>query len=317
MKLPASYSFDQIPTDAVSEFLFQGKAGQYLRVEVQEEEHNNGGLLSKLTAEALPGAQDLASLNPAYCRDEQIYQLPHDGNFRVLFDAASYRSALHFSSIEKDDPLVDVGLKPEQVSINFGTFGIPGPPEVHPYDHPCEIGESWPASIVIHTNKLWFYVTQVEGYKKMFPDGGMESLISRLRPGSKLPDAKSLPYANWDGGTATVMTARQQRIEGEGWKGWRWIEGFSQDGDYPADIAYIFEGLTNDGRFFLRFRATIAQPEVTRLSPNSNQSNKERGKQETSNRPLLEMALAAADPASFAPNLNELDAAVRSLNISH
>lgn len=145
----------------------------------------------------------------------------------------------------------------------------------------------------------------------MFPkDKSMDVLVSHLVPGAKPPDAKNLPYPNWGGDAATIMTARPIPVSGNGWKAWRWIEGSSQDGDYPGNISFVADGLTDDQQYFFRATAIIDHQAVNSLSPQNSPKY-----DETDSRLRLEKALATADPASFTPNLNELDAMLNSLVI--
>lgn len=95
------------------------------------------------------------------------------------------------------------------------------------------------------------------------------------------------------------------------------------DEDYPSDnLGYIFEGISNDGRYFILIRADISHPDQKRLHP-KRQINGPPGhtwespdpKVDAPARIQLERNLAAAEPASFQPNLDQLDAVIRSLKL--
>jgi hypothetical protein len=267
-----------------------------------------------LAGQVAGGGSVVTSAIPDDCLDEQIYRLPHDGNFRVIYDPKGHKNNLRFSMVEKGDPLVNVGLESAQISINFGAFG-PAKSTATAYDRVCGVGESWPASIAIDNQKIWFQLAKVQGYEKVFPDEkNMRLLISSLHIPGRSIDAKKLPYAN-SGDAATVMTVRPTLIKEAGWKAWRWIEGNSQDGDYPSGLSFVVEGITNDGKFFFRMTSTIDHPEQKRLSTDTAEYEAVRDKADTQNRLLLEKALATADPASFTPNLNDLDSVIRSLKL--
>ncbi len=145
----------------------------------------------------------------------------------------------------------------------------------------------------------------------------MQLLQAQLQSPGKPIDAKNLPYANWGNDAGTVMTARPALITGMGWKAWRWVEGLSQDGDYPGGLSYVAEGITDDGRFFFRITSDISHPAQRRLSTDNivGVDERARDRADTQNRLLLEKALASANPSSFTPNLNNLDAVIRSLKL--
>jgi hypothetical protein len=142
----------------------------------------------------------------------------------------------------------------------------------------------------------------------------MQVLISSLERKTPPQDANKLPFAG-DDDAAIVMTARPEWMEGRGWKGWRWIEGSSQDGDYPGGIGYTFEGVTNDGRYFLRMTGQISHPELKRLDTEDISDETARDKADKEHNQLLEKSLEKAEPGSFTPNLNDIDAMIRSIRI--
>lgn len=288
-----------------AEFIVQGHKGQLLRVQVGGDglDPRSPAATMKVTGPGSPAA--IKSLLPEFCFYESLYPLGEDGAFNVSLDPGGQKQfRLDFTLLSHPDALVDPGLRPEQVSLQQGVF------EAQPYDLDCEMGESWPASLRMIGNKFRVQITQVKGYDKVYPGNkDMQALISVLRPDVKVPDARNLPFKN-SGDAATVMTARPELIKGDGWKAWRWIEGASQDGDYPGGISYVAEGLTDDLKYFFRVSGEIRHPALKSLSPqNSAHSD------ETGSRLRLEKTLAVADPTSFEPNLHELDASLGSLKI--
>lgn len=288
-----------------AEFVVQAQKGQFVHVEVDGSDPRLPAITMTATLSGSDGP--VKSLLPDYCFYESLYPIGQDGALNISVDPGGQKDLkLDFSLLSSNDPLVDPGIRPEQISFADKTTVEPVP-----YDHLCEIGDSWPASISSKGGKLLFRIAQVAGYKGMFPkDKGMELLVSSLAPGAAAPDAKDLPYPNSGGDAATVMTARPVLIKGDGWKAWRWIEGSSQDGDYPGGIFFVAEGLTDDQRFFFRATAIIDHQAVRSLSPQNSARYDENG-----SRLRLQKALAVAEPSSFTPDLNELDAIVSSLRI--
>jgi len=305
---PASLAI--IGENPTSEFIVHGNKGQFLRVHVESNSKDERVPTVTIVAMAQGGDEALKSLLMDSCMDGALYTLPQDGAVDVSVRIEAHQEAkLGFTLLSSTDPLLDAGIRPEQISlVDKGGF------ELRPFDPACgEVGDSWPASVAIRSNKFWFQIAQVQGYKEIFPlDKAMGLLASKLKPGASPPDAKEFPYAN-SGDAATVMTARPQILKTSDWTAWRWIEGSSQCCEYPGGIAYVVEGLSTDGRFFFIMRAHIDHPDFKRFKP----TNVTAEGQDLPNRMQLEKSLAAAEPASFMPNLDELDEAARSLVIHH
>jgi hypothetical protein len=310
--LPASFSADQVPANEISEFLVAGEANKLLRIEVKED--TTRAQQQEIAAQVAGGAL-LKPVTQYECPDEELYPLTQGAMVRVVYSPHGHKNALRFSFVDKSDPMLNAVLTPQQVSIDFGGLGQETGIEVEPYIHSCGVGSSWPSDLVVKSHAGWLRIIQVEGYKRVFPnDVAMQVLVSSLSQRSNPTDANKLPFAD-DDDAAIVMTARPEWIEGQGWKGWRWIEGSSQDGAYPGGLGYTFEGVTNDGRFFLRMIGQISHPELKRLDPINVLEEGARGKAERENRLLLKKIIVKADPASFTPNLNDIDTMIRSIRI--
>jgi hypothetical protein len=246
----------------------------------------------------------------------------------VEFDSAGRKASLDFSLLASDDPLVSAGIKPEEISIDFGSFAQQSQIVAVPYTEGCDEGdESWPTHLGLERKHFEFRIMQVAGYKKVFEKypRAMANLESTLRPSGKPIANNKLPYIYKDTWGAYIMTARSEFFEGEGWRGLRWIAGFGGDEQYPSsNLGYIFEGISSDGRYFILIRADISHPDQKRLlpprhingtPPNTWESSDP--KDETRMRLQLEKSLSTADPASFEPNLDQLDAVIRSLKFKH
>src|SRR5256885_13669160 len=91
----------------------------------------------------------------------------------------------------------------------------------------------------------------------------------------------------------------------------------------PDRLAYVLQGISNDGRFFVIVRADISHPDVQsfsppRLKPGLPVSTYLKNEKDQSVRRVqLEKSLAAADTGSFVPSLSQLDQLIRSLKLNY
>jgi hypothetical protein len=310
--LPAAFNENDIPLGQAVEFKLAGNAGQFLcinvfelyRVEVRPP---NGG-------PALQWAGD--------SKGNWYYVLPQTGIYRVLY--APTRSAdIKFSFLAADDPITDPGIKPEQFSIDFGTitkqqFSI----VPYSFDDGEDFLESWPTHLAVAGNTFEFRVMTVAGYKKMFEKyQRMDNLAAVLNSGgTQLKMNKdsaysvpyyAIPYAAYKG-AGMDMTARRQSLNGDGWRGLRWIGAFGQDTACKPYLAYIFEGISNDGRYFVLMRADIRNSAAEHQFEQQCSVVITEGSDPRGN-VIFEHVMAAADAASFQPSLDELDAVIHSL----
>lgn len=312
-------------------FTVAANAGQFLRVQVNLGAGNN----PRDSVSVQPPGSDTAPLEALHkggdCWGNFVYALRQTGIYQVEFDSGGRAASIEFSLLAGDDPMIDPGITPAEISINFGSFAQRDRLATVPYDVGCDLGdESWPTHLGLDTGHFEFRIMQVAGYKKVFATDsggarGITSLEAALRTGDKAVIGNKLPYTYKDPWGAYIMSARQELLEGEGWRGLRWIAGFGGDEDYPSNsLGYIFEGISNDGRYFILIRADISHPDQKRLHPRrpihgTPGHTWESGdpKLETPARLRLEKALAGADPASFQPSLNDLDAVIRSLRLKN
>lgn len=304
--LPAEFNENDVPLGQAVEFKVAGTAGQFLcidaaeiyRVEVQPPD---GGPALKFGWG--PGAK-------AY------YALPRTGTYRVLYAPANH-AEIKFSSLAADDPIANPGIKPEQFSVDLGTI-TKQELSIVPYtfDDGEDYLDSWPTHLGVVNDSFEFHVIAVAGYKKMFGEHQyMDNLAAVLSGGgtqlkmNKSPSYYTIPYPSYkDGGMN--MTARRQSLSGDGWHGLRWIGAFGQDIGCAQDWAYVFEGISNDGKYFVLIRAAIANPRAEKRFAQECGENRNAKLD-----PIFERAMTEAEPASFTPNLNDLDGVVKSFKI--
>src|SRR5262249_20893279 len=151
--------------------------------------------------------------------------------------------------------------------------------------------------------------------KKVFsaPDmrsdvAAMENLEAALKPGAKIPPDIALPYPAYEDAGLDYST-RPQLLVGEGWRGLRRISVQAQDIVCPpGDLAYVFEGISDDGRFFILMRKWISNPQLERrLKGDCAAGLKAAGANSDSffkaEMPaILDRDVTGTDPASFQPN---------------
>jgi hypothetical protein len=324
IKPPAFFDIDRVPSDRPSEFELSASAGQVLRVEL-EDGGREGNIPPAATLSVRTSVGNAVKpITEDFCPNDSLFPLAQNDTYRVLFTPQGAHKSIRFTLLEGTDPLLSPGIRPGQVAIDFGVFekggfGRAKTVEAKPVWITCEADDSWPAHLLVQIKDHYFQlrIMQGAGYQELYRDShDLEYLKASLLPNGPAIDAKKFPYAN-SGDAATVMTARSERFSGKGWTGWRWIEGSSQDGEYPGGIAYVFEGLTDDGAFLIRFEAAIDHPQVKILQPNGGKTDEETARQDDEHRKALEKSLAVAAPSTFSPSLDELDAVVRSLKIKH
>jgi len=315
VKPPASFGADQIPLGSAVEFDIQGAAGRFLSVD--------GNELYRTLVQLRGSSSELSRGGDN--QGKWFYALPETGTYRVLY-APTLAPEIKFSWLAADDPITDPGMKPEQFSIEFGNLGKGHHLVVAPYAFFDDMGvlSSWPTHLALETKEFEFRIIPTAGYKKMFPKDQDLALLERaITDGGKSARVETLPYALREESCGYITSFRHESLEGEGWRGLRWIGGFGGDESYPScGLGYVFAGISNDGRYLIILRADISHPDQKRLlpprhingtPPNTWESSDP--KVETEMRLRLEKNLAGAPPSSFSPNLDDLDAVIRSLKI--
>lgn len=317
VKLPVFLSAAKLAQHVKSEFTLDGRAGQFLKVVVDENAKYDAPF--SLSAIA-PGGSELKPVN---CGNELAYPLPQTGAYRITFDPSGVQHTLRLTLLRHDDPFMDVGLKPEQVSIDFDSLERRNQTKVLP---PCSGPDDYlPAHLILTGDRISIRIMQVAGYNEFFSRfSRLPHLLQALRPGfTGVIDAKEMPEPNHHG-AATVMTVNTKVLTGNGWRGWRWVEG-SADlfRNYPGRLAYVFQGASNDGRFFVIMRADVSHSDVQRLSPPHLSPGLpvsiylKNEKDQSVRRVELQKSLAATNGGSFVPSLNQLDGVIRSLKLTY
>lgn len=312
IKPPVSFSSDKIPQTGVSEFTVQGSADQLLHVSGDQKSRDDRPY--SLSVQTEGGSELKEGERGDKCFGEPLFLLPKTGDYRVLFDPSGVKHTLDFALLAGNDPLVDPSLRPDQVSVDLGKLADDSRPGSSSPTEMC-LGDAWPAHVVIANGFVTIRILQIVGYNKFFPgEAGMSRLAASLKPGAITPNPTKLPHASYDR-KDDFIAIRPELFTGQGWRGRRWIEVAYRNGDYDAGPMYVFEGLTDDGQFFVWMYANVTHPEFERMRPTEEQDDEKVKKKEAQSLLLLKKSLAAASPSSFSPNLDDLDAVIRSLKI--
>jgi hypothetical protein len=337
---PAAFSPEQIPQDRPAIFFVPGNAGDLLIAEVKEVTNpESERTLPHTVADTAESRYSISVRPPTAngpsakilqeggdCTNTSLFLLPETGTYQLVLDASSghkwgRKYGISFSLLGKDDPVVDPGIKPEQIMIDFGGFGKQQQIRVDPpvLAEGC-LNDSAPAHVTL-LGRMVFRIMQVAGYKKAFPsDKGIATLEAALT-GGKTDSVEDLPYSS-SGDAGLNMWARPEVLVGDGWRGLRWIGGYGQEPACRPHLRYVFQGITNDGRFLIVSTTGISHPATQKRwakSCTTDANTRTEAAADAKAREintLLESDLAAADPASFQPSLDQLDAVVRSLHLA-
>jgi hypothetical protein len=337
-------------TDGRGVLSFEGESGQVLMVNRAENENFLDDKADKLVL-VPPGASESEAI-PMIQDDGLgcwVGPLSKTGAYQLILRRSSdklYR--LRITLMAPNDPRVDPGISPGQVSMDTTLWGTGFSLSRQPFDPPHFDGveDNWPAHLALVTKNLQFRIMSVEGIKNTpWEDDrwlkGLARLESALKPGGKIPAPDVLPLAVYQD-AGLCFWGKQELVEGKGWRGLRWIGWYAQDCSGgpvtdPEPMNYILEAVSRNGRHYVMVFADIAylhptsdwqrildeEDEKTVRLVNPKPVGRERSQamdsiDEEEDRLLhhtVNLRLDQAEPISFKPDLRQLDAAVRSLEL--
>lgn len=225
------------------------------------------------------------------------------------------KQEIHTSGTQSPAP-DDPGIGLEQFSIDPTPFARKAQIAVVPpnsLEEPGNYATAWPTHLAVENEQFEFRIMTVAGYNKVLGKmGTMANLEAALKPDARAVNVMPMPYSVFRYGGIN-MAARQEFFQGDQWRGLRWIGGFGQDTACSPHLGYVFEGMSNDGKYFIMLRASVSHPAVQR------RWNQECTTDEVASRinKLLAADLSAASANSFTPSLDQLDAVVHSLKFRH
>jgi len=325
---PASFAPDQLSEGGSVAFTVQAAAGQFLRLRVSGlqgaapplDSYGGIGFTLNVTPQRV-GSPELESGVENCNFSSWLYALPQTGRYHVLFDPAGKKLGIALALLDTDDPSAGAGIRPEQVSVDLGELAKGGF-EVVPYDLACGEGNSWPSHLAVHNDRFEMRIMPVSGYKAIFKDNSLSSLQAALEHRAIGAAVAGLPYPVYEDSGLNVAT-RPTFVQGASWRGLRWIAQYGQDFSCAFDeLGYVFEGISNDDRFFILARARLSSATAGRrlnqdcssaLEAIPNHSIDELFKRDMP--AIFDKDLAAADLASFQPGLDQLDGVIRSLKL--
>ena len=320
---PASYSAERVNGHA-AQFIIQGHQGQFLRVKVNGE---GSDPTDSVSVQAMSGSQrPLEAIRKGGdCSGNFVYLLPETGKYEIEFDPAGRQMGVAFTILASNDPMVDPGIRRDQLSINLGSLAPRKLMTLEPFSQWTGCMGTWgPSHWVWRDDHFEFRIIQVAGYQKALQDGSekddsMERLGAALKKGGRGTKVVSLTYPVAEDAALNVATP-PTFIQWDGWSGLRWIGQYAQDnGCSFGDLSYVFEGLTNDGKFFVMMRVDVSNDAVAdRLGQECKQGSQGKDFDEFYKKEMtarFEREVSSADPASFTPSLDQLDTVIRSLKL--
>jgi hypothetical protein len=191
------------------------------------------------------------------------------GTYRLILRRSSSKSyRLRITLMEPHDPRVDPGISPRQVSMDTTLWGTAFSLSRQPFDPPHLDGleDNWPAHLALITKGLEFRIMSVEGIKRTsweddrWPQG-LARLESVLQPDGKTSPPDLLPLAVYQD-AGLCFWGKQELVEGNAWRGLRWIGWYAQDCSggpvtAPLPVKYVLEAISRDGKYFILMLADI------------------------------------------------------------
>lgn len=189
---PASFTSDQLPENSIVEFRLTAKAGQVLHLRMKEDEWY---LLVQGPGVGIPGGDN---------EGNRLYTLPETGAYRVVGQYTANQgtngknTVIQLALLNIDDPLVDPGIRPEQISLDAGDFVADAKWSLVPYSHfEGSVVDPWPSHLALRGGHLQFRIMPIAGYKKIVSSDDMDKLQTALRENGKGADARKFPYSSY------------------------------------------------------------------------------------------------------------------------
>jgi len=293
-------SMQRVPTTKVETFPVSAQAGQSLLAEVDGEQSiqvfdsRDNQLKSKIESDT---------------GGVWLNRLPAAGAYRVVVTSPTLkRYNLRLTLMDPNDPRLDPGVRPEQISVTDPKGKITWSREEFSPLAP-DLGEYGPTAWRSKNGTLDITVMAVEGFKKTWwlKDEGPIAIAKLL----SLPlDPHRLP-GDFKAPADLTMFTQVRRIETPQLRAVRWLGAYDQMDLAPVSpLTYAVDGITRDGRFLISVRGRAAHPAAP------NEPVEVAGPALAKARKQAADKLNAAAPSSFSPSLDQLDSIVRSITVA-
>ncbi len=275
------------------------------------------------------GSKDLATPEDyESCLDWRwINVLPTSGVYHIVVRTQSeIRYRLRVSLLNPHDPLFDPGITADRISIASGLFPPGsrltlktfGPSDYSNYCTPLPIDGDLPAHLCLEDKHAWLGIMSVEGLKRANPTWVMDGDLGELE--RITPNALPLKplFSGYDD-TPLAHWGRLEYFEAKSWRGLRWLAEYYPENDgLHNPLMYVFAAISTDRKYFIWFRADIdylnAPPDLSQLT-DEQRARLDDPKTWENFQSKVKIALTNASPKSFKPDLDQLDAVVRSLEL--
>jgi hypothetical protein len=157
----------------------------------------------------------------------------------------------------------------------------------------------------------------LEGLKRANPSWVGDGDLAQLeRDTSPLAVAVTPPFLSLDD-AFLAHWGSLERVDGKSWRGLRRIAQYSQEEhELENPLMYVFAAISNDGKYFIWLWVDIEDLDAPfQLSDQQKALLINDRKVWEALQRKANAALAGATPKSFKPDLNQLDAAVHSLEL--
>ena len=321
-------TLERVSAKGGDEFAVRAAAGQTLYVELDVNCPHCGGWNSEASGKIQvlpPEAAHRAELpsQPLCASPEAQWMnvLASSGTYHVLVTVRPVkRYHLEVTLMDAHDPRLDPGMTPDRIFIGEGL--IPHGKgltlrEYQPWADDCgipDVDDTLPAHLRFADKGVWLGVMSLEGLKRA---GYWQELVAEMeRTGGVAATPPSSDFID----SSLTYWGRLESFEGKSWRGWRWLGQYSQEHDELRNpLTYMFVAVSYDHHCLIWLSVDIedvdAPPDLFRLSDKESARIVEDPKAADAYQQKVNAALTKAPPSSFNPSLNQLDSAVRALDL--
>jgi len=315
-------------------FELSAKAGQTLALEVEREVLQEGDTGTdrdpRVFLASATHPKDLPTPVPFASCLRWMSVLPSTGVYHVVMPRRLGEPySLRVSLLDPRDPMFDPGIAADRISIGGGLFP-PGSTltlkAFNPVDYmdycngsKLPMDGDLPARLCLEDEHAWLGIMSVEGVKKANPGWVMNGDLAELERLTPVAVPRA-PLFLW-GNNGAVLThwGRRECFETKSWRGLRWLAEYSTErGALRNPLVYMFAAISGDNKYFIWLRADVdyvnGPPELFQLSDEQRAQLDDATTWETF-QSKVKIALTNASPKSFKPDLDQLDAVVRSIDL--